>query len=301
MSKLHQVHRLARLCAASAVTLLLTTGILSTGPSVASAANGPIGFPTVIGFDNLSAGTVVSNQYAGLGVTFDQAPSGPAGYLPRVLSAPAAAHSRPNVLDIEQLGSCGAGGNRVGLWAHLTAPRNYVSVYVGDIQSPASEQATLVGYDRYGTPIPGVTDTVSTTGGGTYTPLSITDPGNRIVFFQVQGPANADCFAVDDVEFSPPAPDTVTVTNPGNLDTDRGQPIRLQIPAASNYGYSLTACHATGLPRGVSISATCLIYGTPTLPANTPVTVTATDTHGVSGSTTFTWTVQQPCKPPFCS
>jgi len=178
MSTLRQVHRLARLCVAGGAALLLTTGILITAPSVASAAKIPIYLDTVINFDNLPSGTVVSNQYAGLGVTFDQAPSGPADLKPEVLSAPGA-HSAPNVLDIEQNGFCAAEANRVGLWARFGAPRNHVHVYVGDLQSNAGEQVTLSGYNLAGTAIPAATQTVTTSGGsGVHTLMSIThSPG----------------------------------------------------------------------------------------------------------------------------
>ncbi|MDH6579889.1 putative Ig domain-containing protein, partial [Kitasatospora sp. MAP5-34] len=48
---------------------------------------------------------------------------------------------------------------------------------------------------------------------------------------------------------------------------------------------------ATGLPAGLSISASGLITGTPTAAATSSVTVTAKDTTGASGSASFSWTV----------
>jgi len=94
----------------SIATLLLATGILVTVQSAAFA-------DTMVSFDDLSPGAVVSSQYAAQGITFDQSPSGPAGYQPRVIKDQGATHSSPNALDIEQMGSCDTGGNRVGLWA----------------------------------------------------------------------------------------------------------------------------------------------------------------------------------------
>jgi len=97
-------------------------------------------------------------------------------------------------------------------------------------------------------------------------------------------------------------PDAVTVTNPGPQASYRGYPATLQITAASDYGYPLTY-QATGLPPGMLISSsTGLISGAATLPGNFQVTVTATDTHGMQGSATFTWTVQwvPQCKPTTC-
>ena len=104
--------RAHRRVVAAVVTLLLTAGILVTVPSVASAAD------TVINFDDLASGTAVSNQYTAQGITFDQGPSGPADLKPMILSSPGA-HSAPNVLDIEQNGTCGLDANRVGQCARL--------------------------------------------------------------------------------------------------------------------------------------------------------------------------------------
>jgi Putative Ig domain len=83
-------------------------------------------------------------------------------------------------------------------------------------------------------------------------------------------------------------PDTVTVTSPG-LQTTSGA-VNLQIHASDLAGQPLTYT-ATGLPPGLSINAgTGLISGT-AIPLGT-YTVTVTASAGsVSGSTTFTWTI----------
>jgi hypothetical protein len=282
-----------RRAVASFVTFLLATGILIAVPSVAFAGS------TVINFDNMSNGTIVSNQYTAQGITFDQSPSGSFGYKPTILST-TAAHSQPNVLDIEQGGFCGTANNRAALWAHFSAPRNNVSMYAGDWQNPASEQVTLVGYDMNGAAIPGATDTVTTTPNAVSMPMSITDPGGRISFVRVQGPANTECLSVDDVGFSAPAPDTVLVTNPGPQEGYAGYSTGVQIMAVSNYDYPLTY-QATGLPPGLFISSsTGLISGKPTSKGIFSATVTVTDTHGARASVTFTWTITKLwiCKPP---
>jgi len=177
-------------------------------------------------------------------------------------------------------------------------------MYVGDLHSSASELVTLVGYDVNGTPIPGATETLPTYFSGAYNAMSITDPGGRISFFQVQGSANAQCFAVDDVAFSSPAPDAVRVTNPGTLGGWLGRPVAgVQLTAASNYGYSLTY-RAAGLPPGLGITPDGQISGTPQSLGSWQVTVTATDTQGTQGSTTFTYTITKLptiCKPTTCA
>lgn len=83
----------------------------------------------------------------------------------------------------------------------------------------------------------------------------------------------------------------VTVTDPGDQATTSGQPVSLQIQAKP-YGSGTLTYAATGLPGGLSIdSASGLITGTPQHAASGPVTVTATGTTGVSGNTSFAWSV----------
>jgi serine protease len=83
---------------------------------------------------------------------------------------------------------------------------------------------------------------------------------------------------------------TVTVTNPGNQTSTVGSAVSLQISASDSAGASLTYS-ASGLPAGLSISSSGLISGTPTTAGTSSVTVTAKDSTGASGSTSFTWTV----------
>jgi hypothetical protein len=83
----------------------------------------------------------------------------------------------------------------------------------------------------------------------------------------------------------------VTVTNPGNQTGTVGTAASLQIQASDTAGGTL-AYTAAGLPAGLSVNAgTGLISGTPGAAGTSSVTVTATDSTGPAGSTTFTWTV----------
>jgi hypothetical protein len=91
--------------------------------------------------------------------------------------------------------------------------------------------------------------------------------------------------------------DTVTVTAPGNQTTAAGASVRLQIQASDSAGQTLSYS-ATGLPTGLAISASGLITGTVTATGTSTVTVTARDTTGASGNTTFTWTVNNSGAPP---
>ncbi|WP_035844742.1 M4 family metallopeptidase [Kitasatospora azatica] len=81
----------------------------------------------------------------------------------------------------------------------------------------------------------------------------------------------------------------VTVTNPGNQSTAQGGAVSLQIKASGGSG-TLTYS-ATGLPTGLSISSSGLITGTASTAGSYTVTVTAKDSAGATGSTTFSWTV----------
>ncbi|MEY9871441.1 hypothetical protein ABH931_000914 [Streptacidiphilus sp. MAP12-33] len=93
-----------------------------------------------------------------------------------------------------------------------------------------------------------------------------------------------------DADFGSSATGAVTVTNPGNQTGTVGTAASLQISGTDSAGGSLTYS-ATGLPAGLSLSSSGLISGTPTTAGSSTVTVTATDGTGVSGSTSFTWTV----------
>lgn len=85
---------------------------------------------------------------------------------------------------------------------------------------------------------------------------------------------------------------TVAVTNPGSQTSTVGTAVGLQIHATDSASGQTLTYGATGLPAGLSISAsTGLISGTPTTAGTSTVTVTAQDGTGASGSATFTWTV----------
>ncbi|MDA8321044.1 MAG: ricin-type beta-trefoil lectin domain protein [Actinomycetota bacterium] len=90
---------------------------------------------------------------------------------------------------------------------------------------------------------------------------------------------------------TPGVPDTVRVTSPGAQATTVKTKVSLPIQASSSTKSPLTYS-ASGLPAGLSIDpSTGLITGAPTTAGTSSVKVTATDSTGASGSTTFGWTV----------
>ncbi|MCX4745436.1 putative Ig domain-containing protein [Kitasatospora sp. NBC_01287] len=84
---------------------------------------------------------------------------------------------------------------------------------------------------------------------------------------------------------------TVTVTNPGSQSGKAGTAVSLQLSGTDSASGQTLSYTATGLPAGLSISSSGLISGTPTTAGTSSVTVTAKDSTGATGSTTFSWTV----------
>jgi hypothetical protein len=87
-------------------------------------------------------------------------------------------------------------------------------------------------------------------------------------------------------------PVAVGVVNPGNRSGRVGKPFSLQMAAFDNNGGAL-AYGASGLPRGLTITANGLIGGKPSSPGRFSVTVTAR-TGAASGSASFTLTIAGP-------
>jgi hypothetical protein len=87
---------------------------------------------------------------------------------------------------------------------------------------------------------------------------------------------------------------SVTVTNPGPLNSVVGTAVSLQMQA-STLPPGQTLNYATeALPSGLSISASGLISGVPTTALTSEVVVTAVDITGALGTVAFGWTVNPP-------
>ncbi|MFD7339210.1 Ig domain-containing protein [Streptomyces violascens] len=81
---------------------------------------------------------------------------------------------------------------------------------------------------------------------------------------------------------------TVTVTNPGAQSTTVNTAVSLKVSASDSASGQTLTYSATGLPAGLSInSSTGLISGTVTTVGTSAVSVTAKDSTGALGSTSF--------------
>jgi beta-glucosidase len=90
-----------------------------------------------------------------------------------------------------------------------------------------------------------------------------------------------------------PGAETVGVVNPFGYSSPKGAAASFAMSAVDSNSAQTLTFTATGLPPGFSISSNGTISGSGTTLGTYTVTVTATDTKGVSGSATFVWTVAQ--------
>ena len=133
----------------------------------------------------------------------------------------------------------------------------------------------------------------TTTGPGGTENLTVSGSGRYV---RMYGTARNTAYGYSLWEFevlttTPVGGDMITVTNPGNQTGVVNTAVSLQMGATDSVSGQTLTFSATGLPAGLSISSSGLITGTPTAAATSSVTVTAKDTTGAAGSTTFGWTV----------
>jgi hypothetical protein len=232
---------------------------------------------TTIGFDDLAAGTTVSDQYAnvggtGQGVTFGPLPGGAGyGWKPVVRTPPVGqAQSGANVADIST--APGVEFPVPVTTGTFTVPRSHVSVYVGWLSdplpcvNPATDNGcaviTLTAYDANGTQVGASSPATVTAGAGIHTQLSVSTPSAEIVGFKIAGNDLDDTgkqIAIDDLSFDTPStplpPDFTLEPASGDVRVVQGSTATGTIAIGRLSGSTGdVSFSASGLPAGVTAS-----------------------------------------------
>jgi len=83
----------------------------------------------------------------------------------------------------------------------------------------------------------------------------------------------------------------ITVSHPAVMSGTVGVPFSQQYTQSGGIGATTFSLSGGTLPNGVTLASNGTLSGTPTQPGSFPITVTATDSNGCSGSNTFTLTI----------
>jgi beta-glucosidase len=90
-----------------------------------------------------------------------------------------------------------------------------------------------------------------------------------------------------------PGAETVGVVNPFGYSSPKGAEVSFTMQAQDSSPSQALTFTATGLPPGITIAPNGTISGSGSALGTYTVTVTATDTEGISGTATFVWSVVQ--------
>ena len=90
-----------------------------------------------------------------------------------------------------------------------------------------------------------------------------------------------------------PGAETVGVVNPFGYSSPKGTAVSFAVQAVDSNASQALTFTAAGLPPGITIASNGTISGSGSTLGTYTVTVTATDTAGVSGTATFVWSVVQ--------
>jgi hypothetical protein len=106
-------------------------------------------------------------------------------------------------------------------------------------------------------------------------------------------PANTAVSAGVTANSGVPGAETVGVINPQGYSSPKGTGVNFTVQALDSNSSAGLTFTATGLPPGISIASNGTISGSGSTLGTYTVTVTATDSAGVSGTATFVWSVVQ--------
>jgi FG-GAP-like repeat len=245
---------------------LVLAAMAMTRPAAASA-------DATISFDDLAAGTTVTNQYAssgGPGVVFGPLPGGAGDSLarPLIASAPTQAVSGSQVARID----CPTCNEGLGFVPDTTGTfpvaRAHVSVYAGDLGAPVTAcvfnhptpgcaSVTLTAFDANGQPV-GTPASARVRQGQRFVQLSVSTPSPQIVGFEITASSDDSNteVAIDNLAFdtaaTPPATDFTLTPQTAGLTLVHGQstadPVTIGRLGGSTGDIQLDA---VGLPAGV--------------------------------------------------
>ena len=301
------------------------TGVAGVLAGLAFVLPGSAAADTTVNFDDLVAGTVVTNQYAdaggsGQGVVFGPLPGGAGDSMERPVidTAPGQASSGSQVARID-CSSCNEGlGFVPDTTGSFGVPHARISVYVGYVggavtfcaagsSTAGCAEVTLTAYDSNGTPV-GTPATAQVREGQPFVQLSVAVSSAQIVGFQVQassGDTNKE-IAVDDLSFdtpsSPPAPDFTLTPESTNMTVQHGRsasdPISIRRIAGSsgpiqlNVGPLPAGVHAQLAPNPADTSSTLTLNADRTVPPFAgPITVTGTPASPSAGASPHSLTL----------
>ena len=108
-----------------------------------------------------------------------------------------------------------------------------------------------------------------------------------------EAPANTAVSANVTANSGVPGAETVGVFNPQGYSSPKGVAVSFTMQALDSNSSAGLTFTATGLPPGITIASDGTISGSGSTLGTYTVTVTATDTEGVSGTATFVWSVVQ--------
>lgn len=278
---------------------------------------------TTLGFDDLSAGTSVTTQYAGQGVVFGPLPGGAGNSISRpvVITAGAQAHSQPDVAAITCT-SCNEGlGSLPDTTGSFSVQHSHVSAYVGLLGTPAPTCESgstasscavvqLLGFDSSGNQVAASPAITITQGVGIHTLLSISTTSPDIVGFEVvdkRDPTdNNKDVAIDDLTFdtaaSPPPPDFTLTPVSASVTVNHAQSVSDQILigrlAGSSGQIQLTAAglpagiHAQFAPNPADSTSTLTLSADRTVQSATgAITVTGTPQSASAGGSAHSFTL----------
>jgi hypothetical protein len=296
------------------------TGVVGVAGALALVVPGSALADTTIGFEDLSPGTSVTNQYASAGVVFGQLPGGASASQPTVvINVPSQAHSGSQLADIGCFQYQPCPNENIGTYipeatGTFSVPRSHVSVYVGFLGStpaPTCELGSgdaecavvqLLAFDSNGQQIAASGPATVTQGAGLQTQLSVSTASPQIVGFEVTARDPTDSqkdVAIDDLSFDtpsqPPPPDFTLSTQNMSVTLPHGQSTTDQISinrigsSSGQIQFSIgslpTGVHARFAPNPADTQTTLTLSADRTVqPSASTITVTGTPLSASAGS-----------------